>query len=73
MNKIQTITWIEFPRAGTSVLAGNWLATVETGTVLATAILQLDEGQWFWPDGRMLSDRERVVAIAYIPEPYRPS
>lgn len=73
MNKIQTITWIEFPRAGTSLLAGSWLATVETGTVLATTILQLDDGQWFWPDGTMLFDRDRVVAIAHIPDPYRPS
>ncbi len=68
-----SIKWIKYPRPGTSVLAGRWLVTVETGATLTTDILQLEGGEWYWPDGSKLADRERVVAVAYVPEPYRPA
>jgi hypothetical protein len=47
------------------------MATVQAGTVLQTAILDVQDGIWYWPDGTGLGDREHVIAIAYVPEPYQ--
>ena len=69
------IKWIEFPRMGTSVEAGKWLCTVRTGHTLGVEVLELDQnswlgsGSWFRHGGERLTDRERVIAIAYMPEP----
>lgn len=69
----QSISWIPYPRPGTSLLSGRWLASVELGTTFETEILDLECGQWYWPDGSRLGDREKVVAVAHVPAPYRPA
>lgn len=69
----QSISWIPYPRLGTSLSSGRWLASVELGTTLETEILELEMGQWYWPDGSRLGDREKVVAVAHVPVPYRPA
>lgn len=69
----QSINWIPYPRPGTSLLSGRWLVSVELGTTLETEILELEMGQWYWPDGARLGDREKVVAVAQLPSPYRPA
>lgn len=69
----QSINWIPYPRPGTSLSSGRWMASVELGTTLKTEILELECGQWYWPDGSRLGDREKVVAVAHVPAPYRPA
>lgn len=71
VEKNQNFTWIEYPRIGTSLSSGRWMASVQIGTTLKAEILDLESGQWYWPDGSRLSDREKVVAVAYVPEPYQ--
>ena len=73
LSKHQSINWIPYPRPGTSLLSGRWLASVELGTTFETEILELEMGQWYWPDGARLGDREKVVAVAQLPPPYRPA
>ena len=72
VEKSQSFTWIEYPRLGTSLSSGRWMASIEIGTTLKTDVLELDAGQWYWPDGSRLGDRETVVAVAQVPAPYRP-
>ena len=73
LSQHQGISWIPYPRPGTSLSSGRWLASVELGTTLETEILELEMGQWYWPDGSRLGDREKVVAVAHVPVPYRPA
>ena len=63
------VKWIEFPRPGTPVEAGKWLCTVRTGHTVGVEVLELDQNSWFRHGGERLTDRERVIAIAYVPEP----
>ena len=70
-----SIKWIPFPRIGTTVALGKWLCTVETGHTLNVEILELDQnswngsGAWFRSGGERLTKREKVIGIAYVPEP----
>lgn len=66
------IPWIEYPRPGTHLEDGRWLATVETGTSLRVEVLLLDKGDWYCPTTLSpLHHRDRVLAVA-PPDPYRP-
>ena len=73
LSQHQGISWIPYPRLGTSLSSGRWLASVELGTTLETEILDLEMGQWYWPNGSLLGEREKVVAVAHVPVPYRPA
>lgn len=70
------IKWIPHPRAGTSVLPGRWMCTVASGRTRKVEVLDLEgvsfngSGDWFRHGGDPLSARERVVAIAHVPDPW---
>jgi hypothetical protein len=63
------INWMPFPRPGTHFENGRWLCTVATATTLRVEILDLEGGCWFRNVSEKLTDREQVVAIAWVPEP----
>lgn len=65
------MSWIPYPRPGTSVLDGTWLCTVERASGPEVRVLRLKNGEWQNRDGSPLSRREQVTAIDYMPKPYR--
>ena len=64
-----SINWIEYPRPGTSVGEGRWLCTVFTPRRSRVEFLNLIDGDWYFDDDQPLT-RAKVIAIAYVPEPY---
>lgn len=72
------IHWIPFPRAGTTVMPGRWLCTVQSGHNRRVEPLRLmdsahsSHGDWRRQDGSKVGPRRRVIAIAHMPEAYKP-
>lgn len=63
------MNWLPYPRTGTHFQDGRWLCTVEIGTTLQVEILDLESGSWFRNVTERLTDRERVTAVTWVPEP----
>ena len=69
-NILQTLQWIPWPRAGTSLKDGRWLCTVNCpGEIPPVTFLTLEAGTWFEDDGCSV-DESKILAIALCPRPY---
>lgn len=63
------MNWIPFPRLGTHFGDGTWLCTVEKAGGRSVEILDLEGGVWFRRGVELKARRERVIAVAHMPEP----
>lgn len=58
------MSWIEFPRPGTSFGDGRWLCTVEVDGWKRVEILELRLGRWL-----RLPKSSTVTHVDYVPPP----
>jgi hypothetical protein len=74
---VMNFEWIPYPREGTTVLDGDWLATVSHANPMykktEVMIVSLEDGEWFDTGSQCsLPFGSLVVAIAHIPQAYLP-
>lgn len=63
------MSWINYPRGGTSFGEGRWLCNVVKGQSVVVEILSLTERGWFRDCGKKLHYRETVTHVDWVPDP----